>query len=113
MSSHHLSERLLTNVGPSGQDLKERIVVRQPLMLVVVHDGLITGQGRVNVHAPHFSRPQDDGMGRQIQRGVLVLRRTVLPLVDLDPISLPHGDLSLDGPGGEGLLAAGRLGFGG
>ena len=81
--------------------------MRQPLMLVVVHDRLITGQGRVNVHAPHFSRPQDDGMGRQIQRGVLVPRRAVLPLVDLDPVSFAHGDLSLDGPGGEGLLAAG------
>ena len=105
MSTHHLAKRLLTNVGPTGQDLKERIVVRQPLMLVVVNDGLIAGQRTVDVHAPHFSRPQDDGMGRQIQRGVLVPRRAVLPLVNLDPIPLSHGDMPLDGPGGAGAGA--------
>ena len=106
--TYHLSKRLLTNVSPSRQNLDEGIVMRQPLMLVVVHNGLISLEGGVDVHPPHLPRLQNDGVSRQIQLGILSKGRAVLLLVDLYPVAPAHGDLTLDGPDG-GLLLVGRL----
>lgn len=96
---------------PSGQYLQKGIVMRQPLMLVVVHNGLIALERRMDVHAPHLTGPQYDGMGRQIQLGIRAERRSVLLVVYFDPISFSHGDLTLDWT--DGTLVGGRGGFGG
>ena len=79
--------------------------MRQPLMLVVVHNGLVPLQRGMDVHTSDLARPQNDGTGRQIQLRVRPERRAVLLFVYLDPIPLPHGDLTLDGS--DGALVGG------
>ena len=95
---------------PSGQYLQKWIIMGQPLMLVVVHNGLIPLERRMDVHTPNLTGPQYDGMGRQIQLRVRAERRSVLLVVYFDPISFSHGDLTLDWT--DGTVVVGGRGFG-
>mmetsp|Transcript_22451 Transcript_22451/g.48335 ORF Transcript_22451/g.48335 Transcript_22451/m.48335 type:complete len:411 (-) Transcript_22451:69-1301(-) len=95
------TERLLRDVRPPWQHGDEAVVVRLPLLLVVVHDGLVAASGGVDVHPPHLPGPHDHRVRREVQLLVRHEGRGVRPLVDLRPVLLGHGDLAVDRVGGH------------
>lgn len=61
------TEHLLRNMSPPRQYCNKTIIVSLLLLLIIVHDGLVSASRGMDVHSPNLSRLHNDGVGGKVE----------------------------------------------